>query len=466
MMVELAAVNYPFEYEKGIVLKGFRTMLVPSAKWNTESGLAIQWHFIDSLDEVELSELTDDKKYHIWNEAPQLETVRAATRTFLGWSYRYEIKLRHENLSSHLSADVQSDGKRLTFKSVAFNMTLGKAPFVVGVNTTFEVQDGSIAYPRPTEFHEMIIRSKTSPVLLFAPDEGRGWLVPRIKVLECMTRAYIGKYGETDKFPPGDVDLGITRKLLLEHLQDSELKATVQDCDQRCIFVLRDSLYKSAERLDWAEEQAHYQLRYSPTTWVCNKIHGLDFYKLAMRDDYHDRKSFSLPKDHGGWVQLLGRRAVKGVLFCKGLGDVIVSQLNCVSCNMVPKKQNYLAAEMSCLIHLAKNDNLPRKRKRAPDFEKVNFESCRGPCCSFRSRVHEFKDVLVPESTCTDHENGVVVFGDREAMRPRQVEVVAPGESQSNLTEEEQHRYGGLVLEELCQPQPVSGLSNHHISHA
>lgn len=89
MMVKLAAVDYVFDYENGIVLKGCNTLLVATAEWETRSGTAFQWHFVgDEKSNVSLSQYTEDKKYHIRrgeNRAVPLgETVSKATRTFIG----------------------------------------------------------------------------------------------------------------------------------------------------------------------------------------------------------------------------------------------------------------------------------------------------------------------------------------------------------------------------------------------
>lgn len=98
VMANLAAVCYPFEYERGIVLKGFHTILVVTKKWTTNSGSSFQWHFADSKGGISLSKYTDDTRYHVWEEqekpAPEIETVRGAVRTFLGWNDIHEIQPR------------------------------------------------------------------------------------------------------------------------------------------------------------------------------------------------------------------------------------------------------------------------------------------------------------------------------------------------------------------------------------
>ena len=69
-------------------------------------------------------------------------------------------------------------GKQLVLKTIRFNISIGKSPTIAGFSAIAEVQEGAVMYSRETEFHEMIARSTITPILLYAPDEGRGWLVP------------------------------------------------------------------------------------------------------------------------------------------------------------------------------------------------------------------------------------------------------------------------------------------------
>lgn len=45
LMAMRTVVYYLFEFNKFLVLKGFKTLLVTTARWTTSRGIAIQWHF-------------------------------------------------------------------------------------------------------------------------------------------------------------------------------------------------------------------------------------------------------------------------------------------------------------------------------------------------------------------------------------------------------------------------------------
>lgn len=415
-MTQLAAVNYPFEYERGIVLKGFDTLLVATARWVTDSGTAIQWHFAHARGGIPL-EYTNDEKYHIWKvdePPPELETVREAIRTFLGWSDGYQIQLSAVNHSNVTVTTLDRASRKLVVKTIGFNAALGKPPVTAGVAVTFEVQESDVMHPGDPKFHEMIAESITNPVLLYAPDEARGWLLPQLPVLECMALMNIEKYGPSDELPPPNLDLKITRTVLLDHLRDPNLRRLLDDREgdkaTKNAFQLRQVLSALAQGLSWVEEKFRRQHKLSLSKLFGeDTIYGLEFYKLTMRDKDHYVKQCSVKRPHGDWVQLLDKGAIKGVVFCKGLGDVIVSNSACPSCKALPRDHSYLAAVISCLEYLTRHDRLPSDFSW--NFQSRAFEQCSN-CSSFEHRIQNMNDKSSPTtSPSTDHPNGVVVFG-------------------------------------------------------
>lgn len=64
-------------------------------------------------------------------------------------------------------------------------------------------------------FHELLIGATKAPVLVYSPSEDRGWVVPKLPVLQIMTKIYLTEYGLTDKAIPQDLDIGFTREKLL-----------------------------------------------------------------------------------------------------------------------------------------------------------------------------------------------------------------------------------------------------------
>lgn len=88
LLDQLAIIAFPFEHDQGIVLKGFDSLLAATMKWDTASGVVLQWHFIQNdHDRIDLLEYVWDSQYHIWDmgekNVPLDETANLA-HTFIG----------------------------------------------------------------------------------------------------------------------------------------------------------------------------------------------------------------------------------------------------------------------------------------------------------------------------------------------------------------------------------------------
>ena len=84
-MVELSAIVFSFNHDRGIVMKGFDLILVATKKWVSESGTAIQWHLVEAdYEKGDILEYVWDPQYYIWGvgEKPTIENIRQA-HTFL-----------------------------------------------------------------------------------------------------------------------------------------------------------------------------------------------------------------------------------------------------------------------------------------------------------------------------------------------------------------------------------------------
>ncbi|KAK8851752.1 ankyrin repeat-containing domain protein [Apiospora arundinis] len=418
VMLEIAAINYPIEYDRGVILKGFSTLLVTTGKWTIGASTAIQWHFDSSCHGGALSKYLQDEKYRVselGETGAQFEAVSKASRTFVGWGNTHEIQLHKVNLSDVKVTKLDKVENVLRFKSTAINIALGKAPVTIGANATFEIQRGSLRHGEETQFHEMIVRAGLNPVLLYAPEEGRGWLVPQLRVLECMAHINIQKYQFSDRLPPSDLDLPSCKARLLEHLRHPVLRGMLDNDESNAnIFRLRELLHQLAIFLDWAETQALCQSIWDPRRLSgADTIYGLDFYKLAMRHRVHDLKKYQVKRPHGKWVDLLNDGMIKGVIFCEGLGDVIICDSACPSCRMVPPHHNYLAAVVSCLEYLSEQDRVPTGFSWK--FRSASFDQC-SMSPSFKHHVQAMVCKSTMETTTsTDYTGGVVVFGEYES---------------------------------------------------
>lgn len=68
---------------------------------------------------------------------------------------------------------------------------------------------------------EIIVKASSTPVLLYATKEDRGWMVPKLPVLELMLSIHVQEYGNSDEKRPQNIDLESTREKLPSDLQRS-----------------------------------------------------------------------------------------------------------------------------------------------------------------------------------------------------------------------------------------------------
>ena len=414
-MVNLADVDYPFEYDRGIILKGFHTLLVVTSKWVAGSQSAFQWHFAHSNGKIHLSEYTDAEKYHVWkNEEPrpEIETVQNATRTFLGWNDTFEFHPDAVNPSAIKVTTLKRVGPTLELKSIAMGAGVSKAPMTATVTSTFEVQRDSLRFPREHKFPDTISWAEKASTLIYVPEEERGWLVPQLWVLVHMAQVYAQSYSLEPIPPKVGINLSETKEIVLNH-SEMQLSPKGMNCErvEMDCKSLKDLVCDLARVLEWAEEHARRQrnLRFSGR----DNIYGFEFKELAtIQGNYIIRKS-SVGKFHGGWITLLDKAAVSGVIFCKGLGEIInCGSERCSHCESPPRDRSYLTAVVNCLQNLKDYGKIPGGGDWK--FRAKAFNGCSG-CSSCSHRLQDMEQDMkgTPSSSVSSNRylNGVVVFG-------------------------------------------------------
>ena len=404
-MVELAVINFPFEHGKGLILKGFSTLLVATASWMSSSGSAIQWHYVYSKDGTDVSDYTDDTKYHIWKRGnvPTIESVSMA-RAFVGWANSFDLHLDEVDREKFTTTSLQNAGMKLKLQSIATSLSVGKSPVTGGISATWSQQTNLVRIDRETEFHEMIVRSTLSPILLYSPNEQRGWLLPKLPVIEVMAMMNLDRYGFPDKNPPPHLTLEDTRQRLLRHLQTTGLKRLVGDTDNYSMknaFFLRELLLDISSNVEFAEAHVKPQNKASLRRLFQDTLYGLDFFKLAMNDKEHYIKRCNLKLF--SWVSILQRTGVKAVLFCDGVGDVVVAD-SC--CPTLPCGNQYVAIVLDCLKYQKDHGELRKDFFWAETLFEKNID-----CSSFENHVQRAKDL----GTGNEHAGGVVVLGSRSS---------------------------------------------------
>lgn len=402
IMAELAVINFPFEHDKGLILKGFSTLLVATENWMNSSESAIQWHYVHCKDGTDVGEYANDTKYHIWKQGnvPTIDSARKA-RAFVGWANCFDLRLDEVDREKITATNLENAGMKLKLQSIATSLSIGKSPVTGGISATWSQQVNRVKIDRETEFHEMIVRSTLSPMLLYSPNEQRGWLLPKLPVMEIMALKNIDRYGFPDKDPSPTLALEETRKRLLRHLKTAGLKRFIVDTANDTIrntSFLRGLLLDMARNVEFVEAHAQQQNKASPARLFKDTIYGLDLFKLAMGDKEHFVKRCNLKPF--GWASLVQRVGIRAVLFCDGVGDLIVAD-SC--CSTLPLGNQYVAVALDCLKYQKDHGEWQG------DFcwDETPFEKS-VDCSSFERHVQE-----KAKGTGNEHAGGVVVLGSR-----------------------------------------------------
>jgi hypothetical protein len=413
--VALAAIEYPFEYAGGIVLKGYSTILVATDVVGTEANIGIQWHFQSSHNHVQLSEFTDT--YQPWRVGSEktLEEVASLRRHFIGWCGNAEVTLGTDSLPhARLRTSAMPSGERTwNFKEIIFGGGLA-SPFSLNVQVVMARRDEQKRHEPLTYFPKLIEDSQKESVLVYSVNEDRGWLVPRLSALHFMVFLH-AKDSRLEPEPPrATPNSEDTRRVLLEN---SELQLSPEGISAMAKAELSQRLkhifMAKHNRLEWAEEHCR-QHRARNHMFYRNNIYGVELYDIAIDRNDSTVKKTRLRETHGGWIKLvdLPQTGFKGVLFCDGLGDVIKCSTSarpgrlCDQYLNIPKEKSYLCATIPCLRNLELGN--AGRHRQALSSETSCTPSCSSKGHQFHRFVAKTAASVVPDGL---PQSGCMVFG-------------------------------------------------------
>ena len=203
-MLSLARILYPTEYEGGILLKGFDTMLVPTAL--TED--SVQWHFIQdessqrSLTSLIRGDLGCDErpkrlpnwaiKDHVrsWIRIESLDDI-LSKRMFLGFSDKVNVYLETEAMnlgsisysynSARTGRDFEVSGGVASLAFASYNLP---GP-TFAVNFGFSRYQATVKNFINVSFVELLHLLKSMPIILYDDDRNvrKAWLVSALSTI-------------------------------------------------------------------------------------------------------------------------------------------------------------------------------------------------------------------------------------------------------------------------------------------
>ncbi|RDW61992.1 hypothetical protein BP6252_11425 [Coleophoma cylindrospora] len=431
MMTALCGASHAIEYEGGIVIKGFSSMLVPLKR--SASGDSIQWHLIRNEDESRLPYWEVDKRCPGRALVDSVDMASlASTRAFLGWWGTTTTHLGTDDANYHnLSwSAIREPQRPATFSggTLGFqNLGTGEISFSVGP------KDGKLHVSRSGPYQRIIKHASNTPVILYDSDEKRSWLVPSSAVIAHIARTrHFREPFFVEEMPvsliSADPRLNVYESAEQTLLINSGTKLAsgylgVGDFFFRDLVLgiwslLENLMDKDIKKETTADPTIHATLRKS--------LRGWEFMDLVEERSPIRLKETHLEKSSGGWIDL-SQDINAVVLFASGFEDIIKPAEEAELCHKwkrVPKGKDYLTAAVPLLDRLFEQagSRLTRKHLTSTYLQWHRgprlFESCPSyakfecGCDRIQQICHEsalaFGKVIPPGPL---QEQGAIIFG-------------------------------------------------------
>lgn len=364
ILAALTRVRHAVEFQGGVVLKGFSTMLVPTERFQD----GIRWHLIRNEDDSFMSyengirQCPDRLMLHEVN----LDALRSTT-TLVGWCSAAKIFLGSEVINYdnlHYSGFHLKDSR--SYVSVSGG-SFGFSYFATAqLNVTFGAKDRSCRFPRnDSHYNEVITMAENLRVLLFDTLERRAWLLPASQVILHIAQArlqtgFLGVDKEQVKLFSKDTSECSARETLMRDSNNTIITERP--------YSLHDLVFDIWSLLD--SLSAHYHpfdtgSGLDPKSNFQGELHGFEFNDVVRKKSPCDLKKCKISKSSGGWVNLVQDIGAL-VLFANGFEDLIRPSETCQSLcgywRSLPKGKDYLAVTVRMLKGLYEVAGSPLER--------------------------------------------------------------------------------------------------------
>ncbi|MCJ1405071.1 hypothetical protein MMC11_008297 [Xylographa trunciseda] len=407
VMIALSGVQYSAIFKGGTILKGFSSMLIPTVSYDD----SVQWHFWYSHtgDQLDYSEVPDKQRVLV------SEIDMQKKRAFLGWCERAEIHLgtRGTKYTELKCSSALEPGEHMTWSGVAPSFNAGI--FNTGIGLTFQLKfgarDGNIHFSREGSLQKIIGWAEKMPVILYEPEEMRGWLVPASGVILHMLHTRLVKtpcesgglpiestYADPTRNGPRAAFVALRSLVSPGPISSTDIskkyngKAALNQPVEIILEIwgMLDVCLKETRERNQAAGTALPNLR--TVFQGSQKLQGYEYMDIVDQDSSVRLKQKTIKTDHGGWVDL-AKDIDCLVLFGCGFKDIIKpapKSIPCQSWEKLPEGNDYLAASAAIIWHLSDRagsrptlKNLTTKldpiQWRVPQGSKL-FEKCEQYC--------------------------------------------------------------------------------------
>lgn len=428
VMSYLAGIIGPVQYKEGLILKGYSTIIFPTSlppQAANPDQVSVQWHLVYNKGPTptQLSLLTEEENIALW-QPKDLKLLEHA-RNFLGCYKKVNIHLGTQDAAYDRVDFSQANlfHRRPEFSGFSLGFALPKFGGPSGtINCTIPKR---LSLTREEHSYEHILSySSTMPLILYDTSDRRAWMVPALSAIFHMIHIWASvQKKQFPKLPIPDLpyakaasDIGqATQEVIYEN---SKLRLYVSRDDDKP-YMLKDLVKKYWLQLEMVIE-AEKDRKYSTSQLV-----GWELMELVMGDPFSPAKEPSTSAIMGNWHGLASDPGMV-VLFCRGIGEVIVpdtdAQKLCSIWKTVPTGKDYLTASVKCVLQWSKRFSGPSQCSKLghtvfwqPSREDTPFADCSHDDRWSCQRAQELKKRCDRfQSTSGLEHEGAIVFGQRQ----------------------------------------------------
>ncbi|KAL0263397.1 hypothetical protein SLS55_002377 [Diplodia seriata] len=427
ILAALAGARHAVEFEGGIILKGFSTMIVPTERVQER----IRWHLVQSNDGKALTYEDGVKNCpnRLMIHEFDLNALRS-TRAIVGWCSAVKLFLgseaiNYENL--HYSGfHLNSFGQHLKLSGG----TVGFSQLGVGqLNVAFGTKDGKCHFQRNNgPYQEIVALAEKLKVLLYDTSEKRAWLVPASHVVLHIAQARLqsGFFADNEgkiKLFSTDTSKCSARETLMRDVNNM----IIPEENYRLKELVVD-IWSYLDRLKEHKDPDDATPGVEPKINFRDELIGFEFRDIVQKESPCALKRCNIAKTNGGWVNLIHDIGALA-LFANGFEDLVRPSATCQTslCRRwisLPKGEDYLAVPVQMLKGLYEVAGCPLDRKFLSNtcLQWHQSRSIFGPCdvrvpydcgCNRLSQVvgkHAIGTVNGP-GNLDPYDKGAVIFG-------------------------------------------------------
>ena len=361
LMTEQTGVLYPMTYKKSIYLRGFSSLLYPTAQ--SDDGMSVQWHLIESSSASEYLAAGTLPGEFDWVRCTDIEKLASAQRTFLGYCRHVTVNLGTAELTEeavlkrvlHSGADDEDPRPGIQLKTLnAGTPGTGILSVMAGMEI---VRPKGLTHTtnerKNKRFLGMCELARDRPVIIYDEARNIGWLVPTLSVVLHM--AHLWASGKNDllasvphaqaQWDAGEAALVTIKDNVALELRDELTGEEEKLCMRSLVEDFMASLDKRFEIQELAKKDP------KPTVKAeTSKLYGWDLLDI-VKSSSSKRRQLRMSE---GWMTLSEDILV---LFCQDVGQIIRPAQDATLCkfwNPIPAGHRYLIATVSCLQHLSK----------------------------------------------------------------------------------------------------------------